>query len=251
MIDPRTPRLLVGALLFVGLARGPAVAGVALDDDKKPAPSPALDDAPKAGSGDDANVYGVGLRLRNVRIPTAVLELFLERAAGGASNVGYGLELVRRRGTFEVQLGLEFEHLTVTRGYWLDKGKSIPADEVDFVQDGAVRDKPFGWFTIDFTFINHAPLTKWMSLRYGGGAGLGILTGEVTHIDRRCTGATYDTCTLDTMGGVVFAYDLPPVFPVVTGLLGLQFTPLEHLTINLEGGLRTVPFLGMSSNYFF
>ena len=42
-----------------------------------------------------------------------------------------------------------------------------------------------------------------------------------------------------------------PVFPVVNLIVGLQFKPMEKMTINLEGGLRTLPFFGVSSTYFF
>jgi hypothetical protein len=256
MIQLRTTGLTIGAMLSVVLASGSAHAGAALDDDNKPAATEEQtpEQAAAAAEDDGGVTYGVGLRGRHLWLPQGVLELFLQRAPGGASNWGYGVEIVRRRENFELQLGLEFEHITVAKGAWLDKNKSIPADEVDYVQDGI--DKPFGWFTIDFTFINHAPITKEISFRYGGGAGIGILTGQVTHIDRACSGSTFDTCELgqggtNTNGGAVIPYDLPPVFPVITGLVGFQFKPIDNLTINVEAGIRTLPFAGISSNYFF
>jgi len=52
-------------------------------------------------------------------------------------------------------------------------------------------------------------------------------------------------------GQIEVAYDLPPVFPVVNAILGLQIKPTEHMTINVEGGIRTLPFLGVSSSIFF
>ena len=78
--------------------------------------------------------YGVGIRLRNVRIPKGLLELFVDRSAGGASSFGYGLELVRRRGTVELQLGFEFEHLQVAEGVWINRGESVAnGDEADYI----------------------------------------------------------------------------------------------------------------------
>jgi len=41
------------------------------------------------------------------------------------------------------------------------------------------------------------------------------------------------------------------VFPVVNAILGLQIKPTEHMTINVEGGIRTLPFLGISSSIYF
>jgi opacity protein-like surface antigen len=263
MINLRSTGLTIGAALSVALASGTAHAGAALDDDKAAAvKDPTVEQTPEqlleAAEGDIT--YGVGLRLRQVWLPVWLLEHpFVQHATGGASNQGIGVEFTRRRNTFELTLGLEFEHLTVGPGPWLDNNKSIPGDEVDWVQDGGYNGngKPFGWFTFDVTFINHIPLTKQLFFRYGGGAGLGILTGEVDHIDRHCATADFSSCALgaggvDTNGGAVIAYNLhTPVFPVITALAGLQFKPTPNVTINLEAGIRPLPFFGLSSAYFF
>jgi hypothetical protein len=45
-------------------------------------------------------------------------------------------------------------------------------------------------------------------------------------------------------------YDLPPVFPVINGIIGFQFHPMDKMVINLEGGIRTLPFIGLSVGYF-
>jgi hypothetical protein len=47
------------------------------------------------------------------------------------------------------------------------------------------------------------------------------------------------------------AYDLPPVFPVVNAIIGLEIKPTDHMTVNIEGGIRTLPFIGISSSMFF
>jgi hypothetical protein len=51
--------------------------------------------------------------------------------------------------------------------------------------------------------------------------------------------------------GEVNPYDLPPVFPVINAILGVQIRPISKLTINVEGGIRTFPFVGVSGAYFF
>ena len=40
------------------------------------------------------------------------------------------------------------------------------------------------------------------------------------------------------------------MFPVVNAIVGLQIRPVEHLFINVEGGIRTLPFLGISIGAF-
>jgi len=260
--------------LLVLTISGTSWAGAALDDDKKaqPNPQPAgaaapSPEAPAATNPEDAVSYGIDLRVRSVHVPTALLELFVDKAADGASNIGYGFDLVRKRGNLELQLGFEHEQITVGEGIWINKGDDVAAgDEADYVlgPDHSV-DGGLGWYTVEFTFINHVPINQYVSFRYGGGAGLGILTGALTHYNVICNGATNANpdpgCRPSTIGGngtdsdghgfsQPVKYDLPPVFPVINGIIGFQFHPIDKMVINLEGGIRTLPFFGLSVGYF-
>jgi hypothetical protein len=265
----RLSELCFGTVITAALASS-AWAGPALDD-ASAQPSAATTDPSVAANPpeDPANKveYGVGLRLRSVHVPQSVLELFIDRAAGGASNTGFGVELIRRRGTVELQLGFEFEHLTVGEGVWINKGDNVGAgDEADYVLSPDHAPSSLGWFTIDFTFLNHAVINKYVSVRYGGGAGLGIITGGLYRYNVICVGATNNNpepgCVPTKFSGAgqdsdgqgfnsPQKYDLPPVFPVINGIIGVQFKPIDKLTINLEGGIRTLPFFGASAAYFF
>ncbi|MBA3395581.1 MAG: hypothetical protein H0T89_23230 [Deltaproteobacteria bacterium] len=214
----------------------------------------------------DAVEYGVGIRLRNVRVPQFEMELFLERAPGGSSNVGFGVDLTRRRGSVELQLGFEYENITPAEGVWIASGDNVATgDEADYLLSPDSSGKTLGWFTIEFTFLNHAPITKQLAFRYGGGAGLGIITGELRRYNIICApGATNSSpepdCVPPRFGGrgsysegteTQVKYNLPPVFPVVNAIIGLQYKPAEKVTINLEGGIRTLFFFGLSGSYFF
>ena len=211
--------------------------------------------------------YGVGLRLRNVRIPRAEIELFVDRAPGGASNVGIGAELIRRRGNVELQLGFEYETITPKQGVWIKSGESVPSAEADFILEPDAAGESLGWFTIEFTFLNHAPINDKVAIRYGGGAGLGIITGNLYRYDVRCspdaTNANPEPgCRPAALGGTGGAggdppstsprkYELPPVFPVVNAIVGVQFKPIPNMAINIEGGIRTLLFFGTSIAYMF
>ena len=46
-------------------------------------------------------------------------------------------------------------------------------------------------------------------------------------------------------------YDLPPVMLVVNAIVGVQIRPTDEIFINVEGGLRTVPFFGTTAGYYF
>jgi hypothetical protein len=236
---------LVGAL---ALALAPRSAAAQYYDDEV-----ASDGSESEASPWDPSVtrVGAGFRVRNVRVPRGLIELFVERAEGGSSEWGVGLEVIRRKGTFEVQFGLEWDNIFIKPGYWIDKGEMIPqheADLVTFSDEGYLSWGTFGWLTAEVTFLNHSPIIDQLAIRYGGGAGIGIVKGEVTKRDATCSGTTTDTCR---PYGTTSAYDIPPVMLVVNAIIGVQITPIDNMFINVEGGLRTFPFFGMTAGYFF
>ena len=238
-------RFVTAAAATLALCGGAAAARAqaALDDDDGGTPTTTTAAAPTA---EKARV-GVGFRLRNVRIPQGLLEVFVDRAPAGSSDIGFGLEVSRRRGQFEVQLGLEYEKISVDKGIWVENGDTIPTDEVDYVEfDG------FGWVTAELSFLYHTEIIPQLSVRYGGGAGIGVLTGDVLRTDYRCANATLDSCTESpTATNIKSPYDLPPVMLVVNAIVGVQIRPTEEIFINIEGGLRTLPFFGMTAGYYF
>lgn len=255
--------------------------GTALADDAAPATNsapattevgegqPAMDPNAAANPQENPVEYGVGLRLRNIVIPTAELELFLDRSAGGSNNVGLGFDLIRRRNTTEMRIGLEYEKLTVGEGVWIASGDNVAAgDEADWVLSPDHSGKSLSWLTIDFTFVGHSPINKNIAFLYGIGGGLGIVLGELRHYDIQCAaGSTNDSVDpgckprrfegTGQYGGdspgeeVARAYDLPPVFPVLNALVGFEFKPMDKLSISLEAGIRTLLFWGANVSYFF
>lgn len=214
----------------------------------------------------DVAEYGVGIRLRNVRGPQFALEWFMESTPGGMSNYGIGLELIRRRGNLELQLGFEYERITPDEGVYIERGKDVAGgDEADFiVSPDHNNGKHLGWATAEFTAIYHTAFNEYLAVRYGGGFGIGVVTGELGRYNVICNGATNaqpepgcvpvgfgGTATPSEGGDAVAKYDLPPVFPVANLVVGLQVRPTPKLTVNIEGGIRTFPFFGLSSAYFF
>jgi hypothetical protein len=261
------------------VATGTASAGAALDDASgsgsgsgSAATPPATTTEPSTGgdAGADKVHYGIDVRLREVFIPQGLIELFLDHVPGGVQSTGYGFDLVRKRGNLELQLGFEYEKLTPTAGVYIDKGDSpniAPSASNQAAVDYILPGSKFAWYTIEFTFLNHAPITKWLAFRYGGGIGLGILTGSIPRYKVYCgAGASspdnLGPCTPMPLGGAATldTADLPnqpnpestpPVFPVVNAILGFQIRPIDKVVINLEGGIRSLPFIGVSLGYFF
>jgi hypothetical protein len=263
----RFHKLCLAAALLGAAPTGAALASPATEDTTA---APSSEAAPAVQvSGEKRAEYGVGVRLRSVRAPRGMLELFLDNAPGSVSNVGIGVDLVRRKGNVELQLGFEFEHIQPPEGVWIERNSNVAnGDEADFVlAPKHNNNKNLGWITAEFTFINHAEISKHFAIRYGGGAGIGFVTGELGRYDVFCNGATNDnpepgclppTTPFNGSGsfggdnpGQIVKYDLPPVFPVVNAILGVQIRPLDKMTINIEGGIRTFPFFGVSGGYFF
>jgi hypothetical protein len=224
-----------------------AHAQAALDDDdtNKPAASSTSSD------GEPEAKVGVGLRIRQTWVPKSIIELFVDKASGGSSETGFGAELFRRKGDFEVNFGIEYESIFVQPGIWVEKGKDPTAGGADHV-----RFDSFGWFTAEVTFLNHTPINKYFAIRYGGGAGLGILFGKVRRTDSTCDSpdpalASDTTCHDTPMPNDNTPYNLPPVFPVLNAIIGVQIKPTDNIVINVEGGIRTIPFFGTTLGYMF
>jgi hypothetical protein len=269
------------AVIAFALVSSTAWAGPALDDSTPASSGSASTDAmatpaappPSAGTGvsaDDDIHYGVDIRLRSMYVPTWLLNAFLTRAFG-ANNFGYGIDVIRRHGDLELAIGLEHEQITVGQGVWINSGDTVPQDDPDYVVTGKdAQDSGLGWTTIDFTFINHKTINKYVSFRYGAGAGIGIINGALDHYNVHCNGGTNSMpepgCVPTYLGGqgqvtdpngnaigtnTQYKYDIPPVFPVIDVVIGFQFHPIDKMIIDIEGGLHTLPYFGANVGYMF
>jgi hypothetical protein len=194
--------------------------------------------------------YGLGLRVRGVFEPAFMMNLFVEeQTSGGVFSPGFGFELMRRRENFELVLGFEYENVSPSDGYWLEKGDDgVSAGQYpDFIDfDG------LAWVTADLAFLFNSPINEKLTFRYGAGFGLGLVLGEVRQTDQVCSSTDFEESCMNAMGGQQNdEADLPPVFPVVDLILGLQYRPTPKMTIIFEGGLRTLFFFGVSVGYYF
>ena len=124
-----------------------------------------------------------------------------------------------------------------------------PENEVDLV-----RFDDFQWVTLDVTFLYYMQLSRYFAFRFGGGGGIGALFGNVRRTDFVCTSRDLSSCSQRVdppPDNVDKPYDLPPVMVVLNGVVGFQVRPIANLAINIEGGLRTLPFFGTTVAYYF
>jgi hypothetical protein len=197
---------------------------------------------------DDAKI-GVGVRMRFVHMPSQVIELFVERSGGSATHRGWGVEFIREKGDMAFTIGLERELIAPKDGIYIDKGDRIPEDPVDYV-----KFREFEWITLDFSFIGQQTLgTEFIALRYGAGLGIGYIMGDMLRTDYLCSNEDVSSCSQDPNAVDIEApeEDIPPVFPVLNVLLGFQLRPVANVAINVDGGIRTVPYVGTSVSVLF
>lgn len=202
-------------------------ATLARDDEPPPPPPP----KPK-------RQLAVGAKLRYLAIPRGLVELFVERVPEGTNNVGFTAELAWRKNNKEVSIGVGYDTLSAPEGLYLEKDKSIQGRDVD-----AVRNDSLGWITAEINWTGLRPFSgDLLAFRYGGGVGVGILTGKVRRTDQLCTTNSYDSCAQDPAAtNIDEPYDLKsPVYPVINGYVGLQIKPDKNFAINIDGGIRFV-----------
>ena len=192
--------------------------------------------------------YGVGLRFRGLFVPQSLFERFVEIAPSGISKPELGLEVIRRRRNFEAVFGLAWANISAEDGIWVDDFDDVD-DNPSFIEfDG------FSWITFDINAVWKRSFNPQVALRYGFGIGLGVLMGDILETDYVCPGNRYD---LESCGqssdatAVRKPLDLPPVLPLMNALLGIQYSPSDQVSINLDGGLHTTLFVGLSVDFFF
>lgn len=196
--------------------------------------------------GDDAKL-GFGVRARYIHIPKQLLELFVERSAGSGSHPGIGFELIREKGDMAFTIGFEYESIAPRNGIYIEQGDSIPEDPVDDVEF-----KDFTWVSADISFIGQQKIIgDVLSLRYGAGLGVGYIMGEMLRTDATCLNDDVNSCQKVPGAPSEPEKDLPPVLPIVNVLMGFQVRPFANLAINIEGGIRTVPFVGTTMAFLF
>ncbi|MBI4510473.1 MAG: hypothetical protein HY698_12620 [Deltaproteobacteria bacterium] len=198
--------------------------------------------------------YGIGLRARYVAIPTWLLNLFLDHSTA-MGHPGIALEAVRRKGDFDIVLGLEYENISPKDGLYLEKGDNpgTPGEYPDYVTfDGLAL------LGMDISFLWHLKFHEKVSLRYGAGIGVGFVLGDVVQADTVCNpGTSADdlddpkACPVDPRALPEKSDDVPPVVPIVNVLVGMRFKVTDRIFVNLEGGFRNMFYGGIGTNYMF
>ena len=116
---------------------------------------------------------------------------------------------------------------------------------------------------IDVQWIWHAQLSDRVQLRYGGGLGIGIVTGAIYQTKMRC-GTSVTLSDLDNpnaCGDPTMAANqvepekksdsVPPAVPIINALFGARFLVSDNIAVNVDAGFHDFFFLGMGADYIF
>jgi hypothetical protein len=146
--------------------------------------------------------FGLAFQSRWISLPSAFLGLFT-KANRPLSSYGVGLEGFRRTRDagnpnrfWELALGVGYQNMSPPDGNWL--GNNHPADiDTDWVQF-----KNFGFWTIDFSFIQRQYFNEVFGIHYGAGLGLTIIQGDIL---RTSSYGPWDPAANNGAGG----FDIP------------------------------------------
>jgi hypothetical protein len=228
--------------------------------------------------------YGVAFRFRWVTVPGWFLKLFTVKNQP-LSSYSYALEGYRRKQdkddpnrTWELVVGIGYQNMSPSDGYWLGKGKdpNVDADLVQF--------RNFGLITMDAAFVSRQYFSRYFGIHYGAGLGLAVVRGKVLRTSAQYDGQNYSVHQAGTTGGNGVICDasakciesdlvategrkdqgpndphrfqensIPGAIPIINLLFGLDFPipDAKGLEFRVEGGFYNAFFLGGTMGYVF
>ncbi|HZS38897.1 MAG TPA: hypothetical protein VFF06_18820 [Polyangia bacterium] len=257
-------------------ARASAPPPAAAPPASSPVPPAAMEPVPPAPppSADlPRTPYQLGARIRGIFVTNAMLMPYLQ-AATSMESWSLGFEFIYRRPKFDVVTSLDISSIDVHDGNWLANDHMADAD-THFLQFRGVY-----FISVDVSLIGHWSINKWLELRYGGGLGVGGVTGDVltTNGSSACsisnvnnvsacnpfnppvTGAALEPKLKSTEGPSTdsadnphrhVSKDKPPAMGVVNILVGLRVKLPKKFAAQFEIGFRDAIFFGLGAHYLF
>ena len=123
--------------------------------------------------------------MRYTSVPKWLLGLFLDESMPLNSYTA-GLEFFRRTGNFDLVMGVAYQRLSPDPGNWLGSGNP-PSVDTDYIQ----FDNLAAW-SVDAAFILHTEFNEYVGMHYGGGVGIGIMTGRMLRTSAGSSGCAAD-----------------------------------------------------------
>jgi hypothetical protein len=247
------------------LAEDPTSSNPAPAPEPAPMPAPAAETAPPAPK-TRTNIMEVGFRTRYMSIPNGILDPFVfahdddefpDRPT--IKGLAFGLEYVLRNEHANGIFYTEYMMSRIGEGYWDDV-----EDPPDYNDGSWLQPQRLGMVVLGADGAYEIYAKPWWSFVFGGGLGLGIVTGKMiewepgepldgteqdnSEPDCGRTDASFirkDNCADDG------ALHIPAVLPIIDINIGTRFHISDRATIRLEGGLHDMFYGGMSVGVVF
>lgn len=250
----------------------PSASAVTAPKPVGPAPSAAPPPNVTSAAVTNSAVYGVAARARWISIPKWFLNFFTQ-ANVPLSSYHVGAEFFRRKGDYDLVLGLSYQSMSPPDGNWLGPTPKEASIDTDYVQF-----RGLGLISFDVALLWHQAFTDWMGMHYGGGIGIGVVTGKMLRTSSwgNCTKANtgdvskchpsgiypINEAQLQASEGGIDTPDaphrfkdnnIPSVIPVLNIILGLDFKlpTIPGMEIRIDGGFFDAFYLGGAIGYVF
>ncbi len=177
----------------------------------------------------------------------------------------FGLEYVIKKDQANGIFYLEYARSLTRGGYWDD----VEDDTPNYADGEYILPENLGIFTIGADYGMELHAEPWLSFIFGGGLGLGILTGDIIQWnsaieaegDPQCEQGDPsllgdpETATalerFDAGCGDDGPKGMPSVIPMVDINVGVRFNFSDRATLRLETGLHSLLYVGMATGVVF
>ncbi len=213
----------------------------------------------------------VNLRSRYLSLPDIIMDswFFDEDAAPGHLDRPkvmawvVGLEYVLRRTPSNGIFYIEYMGSAMNDGYWDDKEEPPDYNDGDYIVP-----EHLGMVLIGGDYAWELIAENWLSFLFGGGIGLGIVTGGMTQWYNGANATGDITCQQGdgrlTSPQNATAYerfisgcgddgskDIPAVLPIVDINLAVKFNVSHRASLRVEAGLHDLLYVGLSAGVSF
>ena len=240
----------------------------------EPAPTQVPDEAPEVDVSSDEDVlevepenqYQISLRSWIIGTPAFILDGFFSAHTNhwsdGQSNFAFGGEFaLRRPGSYDIVVGLDWANIRTPDGYWLEDGDPVrDADWTENTLSLLALDVAIHWLT------DLNPQGSWQ-LYYGLGIGVALRLGAFTkwNIQPGCLQGQQDSedpgileeC-FDADGEPFFdetteeEENIPPAIPALSLTFGSRWIISDQFAISLEMGFKSIYlYSGLEFGYIF
>ena len=202
------------------------------------------------------HLYEVNIRSRYLSVPNSLLDIwFFDNDSDGANPYPrpkvraytVGAEFVTKKGPANWIFYLEYLGNLMQEGYWDDVERPAAHDDGDWIRPDGI-----GMVVLGSNYGYSVDATDWWSFVFGGGVGLGVMTGELTRWGPGGSQATRDGDCLPESPAYTRkdacpedgSTDVPRVLPMVDVTVSSKFHFGDQASLRLDAGLHNMLYLG-------